>query len=46
MIQDCVLKLKRKTWNISARWAKKYGGFRKAMKKIIFLVKKMNKKKK
>ncbi len=30
----------------SARWAKKYGGFRKAMKKIINMVEKKNKNKK
>ena len=30
----------------SARWAKKYGGFKQAMKKIIALVKNKNKKKK
>ena len=42
----CVNCLKGKPGVLSARWAKKYGGFRKAMKKIIFLVKKVNKNKK
>lgn len=34
--------LKGKPGIYSARWAKKYGGFKNAMKKILFLVKKQN----
>jgi XTP/dITP diphosphohydrolase len=34
--------LKGKPGIYSARWAKKYGGFKNAMKKILFLVKKIN----
>tara|TARA_B100000965_G_C19444546_1_gene692425 strand:- start:6 stop:611 length:606 start_codon:yes stop_codon:yes gene_type:complete len=42
----CINCLKGKPGVLSARWAKKYGGFRKAMKKIIDLVKNKNKNKK
>ena len=42
----CVDCLKNKPGIYSARWAKKYGGFRRAMKKIIILVKKQNENKK
>ena len=42
----CVNCLGNKPGIYSARWAKKYGGFRKAMSKIIKLVQKKNKSKK
>jgi len=42
----CVDCLKNKPGIYSARWAKKYGGFDKSMKKIIMLVKNKNKNKK
>ena len=42
----CINCLKGKPGIYSARWAKRYGGFFKAMKKIIYLVEKKNKYKK
>ena len=39
----CIECLDNKPGIYSARWAKKYGGFKQAMSKIIFLVKNKNK---
>ena len=42
----CIECLRGKPGIFSARWAKKYGSFKKAMKKILVMVKKKNKNKK
>ena len=42
----CISCLNNKPGIYSARWAQKYGGFKKAMKKIIKMIKKKNKNKK
>tara|TARA_Y100001970_G_C14189735_1_gene834626 strand:- start:325 stop:927 length:603 start_codon:yes stop_codon:yes gene_type:complete len=42
----CIDCLRGKPGIFSARWAKKYGSFKKAMKKILIMVKKKNKNKK